>query len=84
MEPLPEERSDDAAARCHLRYLGGASMEPLPEERSDADHGPQRLVQDAQASMEPLPEERSDEQTGVYVFPRFVPQWSRSRRSGAT
>ena len=84
MEPLPKERSDavvDADLPAALRRLNGAAPEG-----AERRHRCAMLVADADvASMEPLPKERSD------VTPRCrsrrlraTPQWSRSRRSGAT
>ena len=59
MEPLPEERSDDAPPRRGVLDIP-ASMEPLPEERSDAPGDERHGASRDTASMEPLPEERSD------------------------
>ncbi len=62
-----------------------ASMEPLPKERSDAKQADVTGLAEQVASMEPLPKERSDAAYRVYnAWPTSVPQWSRSRRSGAT
>ena len=60
-------------------------MEPLPE-------GAERPANEAwaaqrragAASMEPLPEERSDVSGPPMTVDPLGPQWSRSRRSGAT
>ena len=62
-----------------------ASMEPLPKERSDRGSDFAVGEVDVSASMEPLPKERSDADgvTGARAR-RASPQWSRSRRSGAT
>ena len=83
MEPLPKEQSDVRShSGCELGCL--ASMEPLPKERSDAMSEP---ISEApvDASMEPLPKERSDVSHCADVPPAWRwPQWSRSRRSGAT
>ncbi len=59
-------------------------MEPLPKERSDSVRFLEAPVMDS-ASMEPLPKERSDV-AAVLAALRCLdrPQWSRSRRSGAT
>ena len=83
MEPLPEERSDVAppdAGDGTQTGLNGAA--PGGAERPAAPAGPAVRLH---ASMEPLPEERSDARN---QSPRAVritgPQWSRSRRSGAT
>ncbi len=61
-----------------------ASMEPLPKERSDEDDEGNLFVS-RRASMEPLPKERSDDGDRFSSLPSLSrPQWSRSRRSGAT
>ncbi len=61
-------------------------MEPLPKERSDlGDDGPAARAVPV-AAMEPLPKERSDLwfSAGRNRDLPIWPQWSRSRRSGAT
>ncbi len=85
MEPLPKERSDRGDQRGPHRVLDRASMEPLPKERSDLQRAAERLdVADLVASMEPLPKERSDGNVDDLMAIAGWPQWSRSRRSGAT
>ena len=82
MEPLPKERSDEAGGEAFV--VGhAASMEPLPKERSDGWRGctDRRILR---ASMEPLPKERSDVPRLLGAVQVVLPQWSRSRRSGAT
>ncbi len=84
MEPLPKERSDAvtiATAVAHLLRRNGAA--PEGAERRDDVVGGAGLAH--HAAMEPLPKERSD--WGVTAEPHVaikLPQWSRSRRSGAT
>ncbi len=83
MEPLPKERSDVRLdAQALVRYA--ASMEPLPKERSDVQLRFKIAGQNYWASMEPLPKERSDGLRVPSGSSRARPQWSRSRRSGAT
>ena len=83
MEPLPKERSDGrqlAAPPAGRR----ASMEPLPKERSD------RAVAEAEAFRSArlngaAPEGAERRLPADAAVPRCTrPQWSRSRRSGAT
>ena len=63
------------------RGLNGAAPEGAerrPRSQLAVQSGPE-------ASMEPLPKERSDDARHPVVFARSaMPQWSRSRRSGAT
>ncbi len=86
MEPLPKERSDDPQPRRPLlRAAAQASMEPLPKERSDGLDRRRPRRPGTRASMEPLPKERSDDaHVSRPVSLNSLPQWSRSRRSGAT
>ncbi len=82
MEPLPKERSDlqvSGKVRTGVR----AAMEPLPKERSDLDSRTIWPVGEF-AAMEPLPKERSDGAPSPCHAYCATPQWSRSRRSGAT
>ncbi len=82
MEPLPKERSDGSAPMWHGRRawcLNGAAPEGA-ERRGDRLALLERVV----ASMEPLPKERSDRGLTEMEVSAMGPQWSRSRRSGAT
>ncbi len=83
MEPLPKERSDEAAshaAACQHGRRNGAAPEGA-ERRRQQDPPP---VRHGPAAMEPLPKERSDFAGHAANANLLLPQWSRSRRSGAT
>ena len=85
MEPLPKERSDVVELVPQRDRRRAASMEPLPKERSD-DDGPYqgRAPADGLNGAAPEGAERPSHQgTGASMSERR-PQWSRSRRSGAT
>ena len=83
MEPLPKERSDGQ----HRRDQGqarAASMEPLPKERSDRD--PTCAAGRPRPSLNgaaPEGAERRPWEADI-IGDKWQPQWSRSRRSGAT
>ena len=84
MEPLPEERSDADTPDVAIKApdgLNGAAPGGAERRHNGAAGGNRQWT----ASMEPLPEERSDD--WEHKAPTVVyqpPQWSRSRRSGAT
>ena len=84
MEPLPKERSDVVDDPGRLRAADVASMEPLPKERSDTAAGSRACL--SRRSLNGAAPEGA-ERRGPTITNRLTiwrPQWSRSRRSGAT